>query len=125
MSTPPLDPQANSNAEAALARACNGSAPEPVLIAGGGIGGLAAALALARAGIASHVLERRPAFQEEGAGIQLGPNGTRILQHLGVADALRAHVGVPDALSVRDGASGAELARMPLGKWIAARHGAP
>ena len=125
MNMPPFDPLANSNAEAALARARDDGAAEPVLIAGGGIGGLATALALARRGVASHVLERRPAFHEEGAGIQLGPNGTRILQHLGVAEALRARVGVPDALSVRDGASGAELARMPLGEWIAARHGAP
>ncbi len=125
MSHPQLDPLANSNAEAALARARGGGRADPVLIAGGGIGGLSTALALARRGIASHVLERRAAFHEEGAGIQLGPNGTRILQQLGVADALRACVGEPEALSVRDGASGSELARMPLGEWIAARHGAP
>jgi salicylate hydroxylase len=119
-----LNPQANENAEAALARARQGP-PGPVLIAGGGIGGLAAALALARHGIASHVLERRPAFHEDGAGIQIGPNGTRILRRLGVADALRPHVGVPEALRVRDGRTGAELARLPLGRWIAMRHGAP
>ena len=74
-----LDPQANENAETALARARQGHRG-PVLIAGGGIGGLATALALARHGIASHVLERRPAFNEDGAGIQIGPNGTRILR---------------------------------------------
>lgn len=125
MSLPQLDPLANSNAEAALTRARDGGSADPVLIAGGGIGGLSTALALARSGIASHVIERRPVFHEEGAGIQLGPNGTRILQQLGVADALRARVGEPESLSVRDGASGAELARMPLGEWIAARHGAP
>jgi salicylate hydroxylase len=119
-----LDPQANENAEVALARARQGQ-PGPVLIAGGGIGGLATALALARHGIASHVLERRPAFLEDGAGIQIGPNGTRILRQLGVAEALRPHVGIPEALSVRDGRSGVELARMPLGRWIAMRHGAP
>ena len=119
-----LDPQANENAEAALARARQGH-PGPVLIAGGGIGGLATALALARHGIASHVLERRPAFNEDGAGIQIGPNGTRILRKLGVADALRPHVGIPEALSVRDGRTGAELTRLPLGRWIAMRHGAP
>lgn len=124
MSMPRLDPLANENAEAALARAHDGK-PGPVLIVGGGIGGLATALALARRGIASHVLERRPAFHEEGAGIQIGPNGTRILHHLGVADALRPHVGVPDALSVRDGRTGTELAHLPLGRWMAMRHGAP
>lgn len=124
MSIPRLDPLANANAETALAGARVGD-PGPVLIVGGGIGGLAAALALARHGIASHVLERRPVFHEEGAGIQIGPNGTRILQFLGVADALRPHVGVPEALSIRDGRSGTELARLPLGRWIAMRHGAP
>lgn len=96
----------------------------PVLIAGAGIGGLAAALALARRGIASHVLEQRAAFEPEGAGIQIGPNGTRILQQLGVADALRPHVGEPRCICVRDGASGDVLTRLPLGDWIASRHGA-
>jgi salicylate hydroxylase len=115
---------ANETAEAALARSRRGRV-EPVLIAGAGIGGLAAAIALARRGIASHVLERRSAFHEEGAGIQIGPNGTRILKQLKVAEALRPHVGTPEAIRVRDGASGAELARLPLGRWIAARHGAP
>jgi salicylate hydroxylase len=124
MSMPRLEPLANENADAALARAHKGK-PGPVLIVGGGIGGLATALALAGRGIASHVLERRGAFHEEGAGIQIGPNGTSILRRLGVADDLRPHVGVPEALSVRDGRTGIELARLPLGRWMAMRHGAP
>ena len=124
MTVLPTKNPADDIAAAALSRAPKGR-PGPVLIAGGGIGGLAAAIALARRGIASHVLERRPAFHEEGAGIQIGPNGTRILRQLGIAEALRPHVGVPEALSVRDGTSGAELARLPLGRWMAMRHGAP
>lgn len=120
----PIQNPADDIAAAALARARKGH-PGPVLIAGGGIGGLAAAIALARRGIASQVLERRAVFHEEGAGIQIGPNGTRILKQLGVAEALRPHVGVPEALSVRDGMSGTELARLPLGRWMAMRHGAP
>lgn len=124
MSVPQLDPRANETAEAALAQARKGR-PGPVLIVGGGIGGLATSLALARRGIASHVLERVAAFNEDGAGIQIGPNGTRILRRLGVADALRPHVGTPEALSVRDGRTGEEIARLPLGRWMAARHGAP
>lgn len=124
MSVLRLDPLANENAEAALAKA-RGGKPGPVLVVGAGIGGLATALALARRGIASQVLERRPAFHEEGAGIQIGPNGTRILRSLGVADALRPHVGIPEALSVRDGRTGTELARFPLGRWMTMRHGAP
>jgi salicylate hydroxylase len=118
------DALTNENAEAALARARKGRV-EPVLIAGGGIGGLATALALAQRGIPSHVLERRAAFNEEGAGIQLGPNATRILRRLGVADALRPHVGIPEAITVRDGTSGRLLASLPLGRWIAMRYGAP
>ena len=97
----------------------------PVLILGGGIGGLATALALARHGIASRVLERRAEFETEGAGIQLGPNGTRILAELGVAEGLEPLAGKPDAIHARDALSGATLARMPLGQWIAERHGAP
>jgi len=128
MDVPQLDPFANRNAAAALARARAGANVKDrgrVLVAGAGIGGLASALALARRGIASHVLERRAAFEEEGAGIQIGPNGTRILRVLGVDEALRPQVGVPDSLRVRDGQTGAELALLPLGRWIAARHGAP
>ncbi len=101
------------------------AAREPILIAGGGIGGLATALALANRGFASEILERRLVFAEEGAGIQIGPNGTRILAALGVADALRPHVGVPAALHVHDGAIGATLSKLPLGDWIEQRHGAP
>ncbi len=97
----------------------------PVAIAGGGIGGLAAALALAQRGIPSIVCERRSAFLEDGAGIQIGPNGSRILQQLGVGDAMREIAATPDGLSVRDGASARELTRLPLGAWMQQRHGAP
>lgn len=96
-----------------------------IIIAGGGIGGLATALALARRGIASHVLERRAAFSEQGAGIQIGPNGTRILRDLGVAEALRPHAGVPRCLIVHDARSGRELTRMPLNPEMEQRFGAP
>lgn len=97
----------------------------PVLIAGGGIGGLAAALALARRGIPACVLERREEFSEAGAGIQIGPNGVQVLRRLGADGALAASVGRPDAIVVHEGHSGRKLARLPLGDWIEARHGAP
>jgi salicylate hydroxylase len=102
-----------------------GSNRAPILVAGGGIGGLALALALARRGLRSVVLERQARSAAAGAGIQLGPNGVCVLEALGVAPALRPCVGEPEAIEVRAGASGRRLARLPLGRWIAARHGAP
>jgi len=101
------------------------SSDSPVLIAGGGIGGLAAALALSKAGIASHVLECRADFSEAGAGIQIGPNGTRVLEGIGATPWLREHVAAPDVLQVRDALTGEKITRMPLGDWIAKRHGSP
>jgi salicylate hydroxylase len=97
----------------------------PVLIAGGGIGGLGAAIALARRGIPAHVLEAEPAFSETGAGIQIGPNGARILRALGLGDALDAGAARPEAVAIRDGLSGRVLARVPLGRAAEIRHGAP
>ncbi len=86
---------------------------------------MAAAIALAQRGLEVRVCERRPEFPEEGAGIQIGPNGSRILRDLGVAEFIEDKVAKPVLLSVRDGATGRELARLPLGNWIAERHGAP
>ena len=96
-----------------------------MLIAGGGIGGLTAALALARTGAEVTVFEKRTKPLEEGAGIQIGPNGTRILKQLGLADALREHIATPEAISVNDAPSGEQLKLLPLGHWIAQRHGSP
>ena len=98
---------------------------EPVLIAGGGIAGLATALALAKRGIPSHILEQRERFSEAGAGIQIGPNGVRALEAIGVAPGLAARVSAPEEITVHQGATGRMLTRMPLGNWIAERHGAP
>ncbi|MGE0767418.1 MAG: FAD-dependent monooxygenase [Hyphomicrobiaceae bacterium] len=97
----------------------------PVLIAGGGIGGLATALALARVGLASIVAERRSEWSEAGAGIQLSPNGVRALTHLGAADSLERAAGRPSEIVVRDAATARLLQRLPLGDWVADRHGAP
>lgn len=98
---------------------------DPVLIAGGGIGGLAAALALARLDIPVMVLERRLAFSEDGAGIQLGPNATRIIVRLGLADRLRPFASAPEAIAVHNGRTGRRLASIPLGDTIKGRFGAP
>jgi len=77
-----------------------------IVVAGAGIGGLAAALALAARGFRVSVFEQAPRPEETGAGIQLAPNATRILRDLGVADRLKPAVVVPEALVVRSGASG-------------------
>ena len=98
---------------------------EPVLIAGGGIAGLATALALAKRSIPSRILEQRPQSSEAGAGIQIGPNGVRVLMALGVAPHLASHASRPSEIVVRQGTTARALARMPLGAWIEARHGAP
>jgi salicylate hydroxylase len=97
----------------------------PVLIAGGGIGGLALAIALGQRGVASIILERGRSFSEAGAGIQIGPNGTRLLRQLGVAAHLEPHVGRPAGIHVRRGFDGADRGTLPLGGWIEQRHGAP
>jgi salicylate hydroxylase len=99
--------------------------PDPVLIAGGGIAGLATALALAKRSIPSRILEQRPQPSEAGAGIQIGPNGVRALTALGVAPRLAPRAGRPTEIVIHQGASGRILARMPLGDWIEERHGAP
>jgi len=101
------------------------SATPPVLIAGAGIGGLATALALSQQGHAAHVLEKRADPAEDGAGIQIGPNGVHVLRQLGVADALAPLTASPQSLHIMDGVSGRPLTSLPLGETIALRHGAP
>ena len=96
-----------------------------VLIAGGGIGGLAAALALARQGVDVTLLERAEAFQEFGAGIQIGPNVTRTLFSWGLDDALRSLASFPDSLQVRQAKSGQTLGSLPFGSRTTLRYGAP
>lgn len=96
-----------------------------VLIAGAGIGGLSAAIALARAGIRSQVLERSRVISTDGAGIQLGPNATRILAKWGVLDTIMETAVQPEAIDIRDGRSGKTLASAPLGAAALERYGAP
>ncbi len=84
------------------------------LIAGAGIGGLAAALALARADFKVEIFERAPVLQEFGAGLQLTPNATRVLQRLGVLDAVRGLATAPRAIRILRGSDDAELARLPI-----------
>ncbi len=96
-----------------------------MVIAGAGIGGLAAAFALARQGLPVQVLERTETFSEVGAGIQLGPNVTRILQAWGLNDALNAVAAFPKRLQARDARSGRVVGELPLGERTQAVYGAP
>ncbi|MDQ0571702.1 salicylate hydroxylase [Variovorax paradoxus] len=99
--------------------------PAHILVVGGGIGGLATALALSRGHHRVDVFEQAAAFGEIGAGIQIGPNVTRRLHQLGLAEGLEAIAACPEALVVRSAGSGSELARLPLGDAMRQRYGAP
>ena len=96
-----------------------------LLIAGGGIGALAAALSSARAGWQVRLYEKAEVFSEVGAGLQLGPNATRILQGWGLGQALERLAAFPDKLLVRSAPSGRELACLSLGSRCQQRYGAP
>jgi salicylate hydroxylase len=99
---------------------------QELLIAGGGIGGLAAAVAARRAGWEARLFEQADGFSEVGAGVQLGPNATRILREWGLLRGEMAQQAVaPPRLRVRDGAEGAELGVLPLGDTAVQRYGAP
>ena len=96
-----------------------------ILIAGGGIGGLAAALACSRAGWPVTLLERTREFGEVGAGIQMGPNVVRRLYAWGLEQEIKEVVAFPELLRVRSAANGEELARLRLGERMRTRYGAP
>ncbi len=99
--------------------------PSDIAIAGAGIGGLTTALALSQRGVGSCVLEARAELSEAGAGIQLGPNATRILLDLGVLQAVVDTASEPEAIIARDGATGEVLSRLPLGSSMRERFGVP
>jgi salicylate hydroxylase len=97
----------------------------PVIIIGGGIGGLATALALALKGIASVLLEQSAEFREVGAGIQLGPNVFRRFEALGIRAAIEADAVFPENLIMRDALTGEEVTRIPMGEQARAHWGMP
>jgi len=96
-----------------------------MLVLGGGIGGLATALGLSMIGNEVKVLEQAPEFGEIGAGIQLGPNATRVLDRLGVLDAVVAEAVRPKELVYMDALSGERITSVDLGDPFIARFGYP
>ena len=81
----------------------------PLLVIGGGIGGLAAAIAASKAGQPVHVIEKAEAFAELGAGLQLGPNATRMLDRLGILGDVLRKAMFPRFLVMRDAVSGQHI----------------
>ncbi|HRD98946.1 MAG TPA: 3-hydroxybenzoate 6-monooxygenase [Rubrivivax sp.] len=98
---------------------------QPVLVAGGGIGGLAAALALVRQGFAVKVLEQAPQIGEIGAGIQLGPNAFHALDALGVGPKARSRAVYTDYMVMHDALDEVRVGQIPTGEAFRQRFGNP
>jgi salicylate hydroxylase len=96
-----------------------------IIVAGAGIGGLTAALALAAKGFRVVVLEKAERLEEAGAGLQLSPNASRILVELGLQPRLASRAVMPDAINIMSAREGGEIARLPLGEAASFRAGAP
>src|ERR1700685_1038275 len=94
---------------------------EPILIVGGGLGGLTAALALARRGIPARVLEGAPEFGAIGYGIQFGPSVFHVFDRLDLMDQVLAGADSPAAVMLFDALDGKELVRIPTGASFRAR----
>ncbi len=96
-----------------------------LLVMGGGIGGLATALAASASGCEVQVLERAEKFAEIGAGLQLAPNASRVLDALGILDDVRKHACFPPRLVIMDAVSGRELTSVEAGRQFTERYGYP
>lgn len=98
---------------------------DEILVVGGGIGGLSAALALAHKGRRVRVLEQAPQFGAIGYGIQLGPNVLPMFERLGVADQILAASLLPRAVLMYDALTGREVVHIPTGESFRRRFGRP
>jgi salicylate hydroxylase len=101
------------------------AASRTVFVAGAGIGGLTASLALAAKGFRVVILEKAERLEEAGAGLQLSPNASRVLVGLGLQPRLAARAVTPEAVSLMSARNGGEIIRLPLGEAATARASAP
>jgi salicylate hydroxylase len=101
------------------------AASRTIFVAGAGIGGLTASLALAAKGFRVVVLEKAERLEEAGAGLQLSPNASHILVELGLRERLGSRAVTPDAICIMSARAGGEISRLPLGEAAAFRAGAP
>jgi salicylate hydroxylase len=101
------------------------AASRTIFVAGAGIGGLTASLALAARGFRVVVLEKAERLEEIGAGVQLSPNASRVLVALGLQPRLAARAVNPETISLMSVQSNGEVARLPLGQTAAVRDDAP
>ncbi|CAN7216244.1 3-hydroxybenzoate 6-monooxygenase [Polaromonas sp. LjRoot131] len=101
------------------------TSPLPLLISGGGIGGLAAAMVLAQDGHRVTLFEQAASFGEIGAGIQLGPNIFRMFDYLGLTEAVNRVAFFPAGLGMNDVRTGEKVVRVPLGDLARATYGFP
>src|SRR5258708_40030050 len=93
---------------------CLKNSSHPIITAGAGLGGLGVALALAKRGFPTRVLEQAPEIKEVGAGIQLGPNSWRCLRELGLEPAVKRLAVFPQALMMMDAVTGEQVVSIPL-----------
>jgi salicylate hydroxylase len=96
-----------------------------IAVVGAGIAGLTASIALAQRGFSVDLVERSPALEEIGAGIQLSPNATAVLDRLGMLEELGPAMVEPEAIEIFDGTVGKRLASIPLGATARNRYGTP
>jgi len=101
------------------------TSPLPLLVSGGGIGGLAAAMVLAQDGHRVILFEQAASFGEIGAGIQLGPNIFRMFDYLGLTEAINRVAFFPTGLGMNDVRTGEKVVRVPLGDLARATYGFP
>jgi salicylate hydroxylase len=101
------------------------AAQRTIFIAGAGIGGLTASLALAARGFRVVLLEKAEKLEETGAGLQLSPNATRVLIGLGLKERLGSRAVVPESINIMSARAGGEITRIPLGEAATQRAGAP